>query len=331
MDGVFSTGTPNVWYDGWLEDRIINAVGKALADLSPAVVKYTSFDYREIACNRRLPVNGEVLMRPNPQGYFDGHTPVIFVTRQARPKNIVMVGYSSHVTGSGGIELWSSGYPGAMRDYINSRMPDTKAVFIQGVGGDAKICYKDEKTGKVVFSNDTTHSRLAGEALARTVLEHLKNGSLVNLKSELACALSTGTLSFGKRWPKEEIDSVAFTETRNYLTWSARQAIVYPYTGDQFPYEVLVWKLGDELTIFGMEDEVCSPWGKVMRDMAKTPYAMVAGYANNTTCYIPDAAMIEEGGYEAIRSQKYQLPAPFTKNIDTEIRDIAKKALRAVQ
>ena len=76
-----------------------------------------------------------------------------------------------------------------------------------------------------------------------------------------------------------------------------------------------------------MEGEVCSPWGKVLRSMANTNQAMVAGYANNTTCYIPDAKMIEEGGYEPIRSQKYLAPAPFTKNINAEIKAIVKQAL----
>ncbi len=327
IDGYFSTGAPNVWYTGWLEDQIVKIAGEALSALSPATVQYSSFDFREIACNRRLRVDGEMLMRPNPEGSFEGQTPVIHIIREAQPKNIIMVGYSSHVTGSGGIELWSPGYPGAMRDYIDAKLPYTKAVFIQGVGGDAKICYKDPETGEMVFSSDTTHSRQAGEALARAVLEHLKTGNFVNLKSKLACALSRGTLSFGEPWPKEEIDSVAYTENRNYLTWSARQAIVFPYAGEKFPYEVEVWEMGDELTIFGMEDEVCSPWGKVLRAMAKTPKAMVAGYANNTTCYIPNAEMIEEGGYEPVRSQKYQMPAPFSKKIDEEITAIVAKAL----
>ena len=327
IDGVFSTGSPNVWYTGWLEDRIVETAGRALSDLSPASIRYTSFDFREIACNRRLPVDGEILMRPNPAGSFDGQTPVIDIKRAAMPRQILMVGYSSHVTGSGGIQMWSPGYPGAMRDYIDSKLPGTRAVFIQGVGGDAKICYKDPETGKAVFSSDTIHSREAGEKLAKAVIEHLRTDRFTNLSSELKCAISRGSLSFGTPWPREEIDSVAYTEQRNYLTWSARQALVYPYTGEKFPYEVQVWEWGDALTIFGMEDEVCSPWGKVLRGMSRTPLSMVAGYANNTTCYIPDARMIEEGGYESVRSQKYRMPAPFSKNIDTEIKAIVERAL----
>lgn len=330
IDGIFSAGGPNVWYTGWLEDKIMEAVDKALSALSPASVQYTSFDFRDIACNRRLRVNGEILMRPNPEGSFDGNTPVIRIRRDKAPGQIIMVGYSSHVTGSGGIELWSPGYPGAMRDYIAAKLPDAKAMFVQGVGGDAKIGYKDSETGKFVFSTDTTHSRQAGEALAKVVLHHLKSDKFVNLEGKLKCSLSRGQLSFGKHWPKEEIDSVAYSKSRNYLTWSARQALVFPYAAEKFPYEVQVWKLGNELTIFGMEDEVCSPWGQVLRSMAKTPYAMVAGYANNTTCYIPDSKMIDEGGYESIRSQKYALPAPFTKSIDEEIKSIVVKAIKAL-
>jgi len=327
FDNVFSAGGPNVWFTGWLEDKILEAADLALSDLSPAYIQYTSFDFRDIACNRRLDVDGEILMRPNPEGSFDGHTPIIHITRNKLPRQIIMVGYSSHVTDCGGIELWSPGYPGAMRDYISAKLPDAKAMFIQGVGGDAKISYKDPKTGKIVFSNDTIHSRQAGEALAKAVLTHLKNDKFIQLGNTLSCAISRGQLSYGKRWSKEELEDAAFSENKGYYTWAARQALTYPNTAESFPYEVQLWKFGNELTLFGMEDEVCSPWGKVLRSMAKTNHAMVAGYANNTTCYIPDAKMIEEGGYESIRSQQYLAPAPFTKNINTEIRTIVKQAL----
>ena len=238
IDNVFSAGGPNVWYTGWLEDKILEAADRALADLSSASIRYTSFDFRDIACNRRLNVDGEILMRPNPEGSFDGHTPIIHITRNKQPRQIIMVGYSSHVTGSGGIELWSPGYPGAMRDYISAKLPDAKAMFIQGVGGDAKISYEDPKTGKIMFSSDTTHSRQAGEALANIVLTHLKNNKFIKLDSRLNCTLKRGQLSYGKRWEKKEIEDAAFSDNRNYYSWAARQALTYPNTAESFSYEV---------------------------------------------------------------------------------------------
>jgi hypothetical protein len=80
-----------------------------------------------------------------------------------------------------------------------------------------------------------------------------------------------------------------------------------------------------------MEGEVCSPWGPTLRSMARTEHAMVIGYANNTKVYIPDARIVREGGYEGLTAQIYFKPAPFTENIDREIKGIVNKALDAVR
>jgi len=59
---------------------------------------------------------------------------------------------------------------------------------------------------------------------------------------------------------------------------------------------------------------------------------MVIGYANGTGSYIPDKRIVREGGYESLTSQHaYFLPAPFTENIDSEIRQIVTRALNAVK
>jgi hypothetical protein len=86
------------------------------------------------------------------------------------------------------------------------------------------------------------------------------------------------------------------------------------------------------LMVFGMEGEICSPWGPMLREMAPTEYAMVIGYANSTSSYIPDKKIVREGGYEGLTSQHaYFLPAPFTKNIDDEIKQIVTRAINAVK
>ncbi len=54
----FSVGAPNVWYMGFMEDRILANVDRALENLSPATVDYGSIDFRGIGCNRRLPRSG---------------------------------------------------------------------------------------------------------------------------------------------------------------------------------------------------------------------------------------------------------------------------------
>ena len=334
----FSLGAPNVWYMGQLEGKIINSVDAAFEDLSPATIDYGWIDFRGIGCNRRLPVDGKITWGPYKEGSFDGHTPILRIKRTAQPQQLLVIGHACHPTSSGPIQKWSPDYPGAMRDYLACKLPDTKAVFVQGCGGDAKIVHKDPETGELAFSADPERAKAAGEKLATVVLTYLGEGRMVPLEGSLVCSLATGQVSFGKRWSREEIEQQAYPEpTKNgqrstWMTWAARQSLALPDNSQSFRYDVQVWKLGNRLTVFGMEGEICSPWGPMLRSMASTEHAMVIGYANSTSSYIPDKRIVQEGGYEVLTSQyAYFLPAPFTENIDYEIKQIVTRAIDAVK
>jgi len=333
----FSLGAPNVWYMGLLEQRILASVDVAMDGLSPATIEYGWFDFRGIGCNRRLPVNGKIAWGPYRRGSFDGHTPIFRIKRSAVPKQLLVIGHACHPTSSGTIGKWSPDYPGAMRDFLAAEMSDTKAVFVQGCGGDAKVVHKDPDTGKLVFSNSPERAKAAGEKLARAVLKHLETGRMTTLDGQLACSLITGQISYGRRWSREEIERQAFPEPKkngqhSWQTWTARQSLALPDHSESFRYDVQVWKLGDRLMIFGMEGEICSPWGPMLRAMAPTGCAMVIGYANGTSSYIPDKRIVREGGYEGLTSQHaYFLPAPFTENIESEIKQIVTRAINAVK
>ena len=334
----YSLGAPNVWYMDFLENEILTCVGTALKNLSPAKIKYGWFDYRGIGCNRRLPVDGKITWGPYREGSFDEHTPILRIGRGAGPEQLLIVGHACHPTSSGTIQKWSPDYPGAMRDCLAAKLPDTKAVFVQGCGGDAKVVHEDPDSGKLVFSASPERAKAAGEKLAGAVLKHLETGKMSPLGARLACSLKTGQISYGKRWSREEIERLAYPEPKrngqrhSWQTWTARQSLALPDNSKSFRYDVQVWKLGEQLTVFGMEGEICSPWGPILREMAPTKQAMIIGYANGTGSYIPDKRIVYEGGYEGLTSQHaYFLPAPFTENIETEIKQIVKRALKAVK
>ncbi len=333
----FSLGAPNVWYMGLLEQKILAGVDAAMENLSPATIEYGWFDFRSIGCNRRFPVNGKITWGPYKDGSFDGHTPIFRIRRSTEPQRLLVVGHACHPTSSGTIGKWSPDYPGAMRDYLAVEMPHTRAVFVQGCGGDAKVVHEDPETGKLAFSNSPQRAKAAGEKLARAVLKHLETGRMTPLDGQLACSLTTGQISYGQRWSQEEIERQAFPEPKkngqhSWQTWTARQSLALPDQSESFRYDVQVWKLGDRLMIFGMEGEICSPWGPMLRAMAPTGQAMVIGYANGTSSYIPDKWIVREGGYEGLTSQHaYFLPAPFTENIESEIKQIVTRAIDAVK
>ena len=334
----FSLGAPNVWYMDKLEKKTLAAVDAAIGNTAAAKIEYGWIDFRGIGCNRRLSVDGKISWGPYPEGLFDGHTPIFRITRNAAVKQLILVGHACHPTSSGVIQKWSPDYPGAMRDYLVAELPDTRAVFVQGCGGDAKIVHEDPETGKLVFSNSRDRAKAAGEKLARAVLTHLEAGRMMPLEGRLSCSLASGKISYGRRWSPEEIERLAFPEPtktgqkHSWLTWAARQSLALPDHSESFRYDVQVWKLGKRLMVFGMEGEICSPWGPMLREMAPTEQAMVIGYANGTGSYIPDNQIVREGGYEGLTSQHaYFLPAPFTENIEQEIKGIVTRALDALK
>ena len=334
----FSLGAPNVWYMNTLEQKVLAAADAAIKSMAPATIEYGWFDFRGIGCNRRLPAGEKIVWGPNPEGSFDGHTPIFRIRCGGEPRQLIVVGHACHPTTSGVIQKWSPDYPGAMRDYLAAELPDTKAVFVQGCGGDAKNVHNDPKTGKLVFSSSPERAKAAGEKLGRAVMENLKKDRMTPLAGRLACSLATGQISYGQRWSPEEMERLAFPEPtgsgrkHSWITWTARQSLAMPDRRESFRYDVQVWKLGNRLMIFSMEGEICSPWGPMLREMAPTEQAMVVGYANGTGSYIPDERIVREGGYEGLTSQHaYFLPAPFTENIEIEIKEIVARAIKALE
>jgi hypothetical protein len=330
-------GGPNVWYMARLEEKILSCVNAALQNRVPALVEYGWFNFRGIGCNRRLPKDGEITWAPYREGSFDEHTPILQIRREGGQHSILIVGHACHPTSSGLIENWSPDYPGAMRDYLDRKLPNTKAVFVQGCGGDAKVVHEDPDTGRLVFSTAPERAREAGEKLARAVLKYLETGRMTPIEARLTCGLASGQISYGERWSQEELEERAYSgptlseETGSWLTWTARHSLALPNQSQSFRYDVQVWKVG-ELTILGMEGEVCSPWGPALRSMASTEKAMVIAYANSTSSYIPNSRIVREGGYEGLISQHaYFLPGPFTEEIDSEIRQIVAEALVKVK
>jgi len=324
----YAVGSPNVWYMGQLDESILAQVGNALRDLAPAAMEYRATDCRGLGCCRRRPVNGKIAWGPYPEGSYDSHTPIIRIVREKSPRQLILVGHACHPTSSGSIEKWSPDYPGAMRQTLTAQLPDARAIFVQGCGGDAKVVHKDPETGRLVFSADPQRARQAGEKLAQAVLKSLEKGPKKILAEPIACSLATGRLSFGEAWDREEIKKIAYNGSRkDYLTWTARQFLALPIQKDSFRYDVQLWRFGRQLTVFAMGGEICSPWGPMLREMARTQESMVIGYANNTNAYIPDRRIVREGGYEGFSSHKvYFQPAPFTEAINSEIKEIVRRA-----
>jgi dienelactone hydrolase len=323
-----AVGPLNVWYVGRLEETLLSLADKALKNLSPGRVEYGACEVHIGMCRRLPNARGEITWAPDPNGSYDPHTPVLRITRAQSPKQLLLVGHACHPTSTGTTNAWSPDYPGAMRRKLESALEDSRALFVMGCGGDAKVVFRNEATDKIEFAADPQQSEMAGEKLATEVLAYLNKGELSALDAELETQLVSGSLSLQEPRTREQIEEMAYNANpRSSSTWWARQSLAYPDNRRSLPYEVQTWRLGD-LTAVALEGEVCADWGPMVRALAKTKHAMAIAYANNVLGYIPTARIIREGGYEGDTSHMaYFLPAPFQPQMEIELTALVEQAL----
>jgi hypothetical protein len=78
----------------------------------------------------------------------------------------------------------------------------------------------------------------------------------------------------------------------------------------------------DEVSLFAMGGEVCVEYGHFVKRIGGDRLFLPLGYANGLIGYIPTAAMLPEGGYEAVDSAAvYGLPSPFTSDVEPILHD----------
>jgi hypothetical protein len=324
----FAIGGLNVWYLARLEEMLLKLADRALKDLAPADLAYGACDVQIGMC-RRLPNDRGVFgWGPNPEGSYDEHTPVLRITRGQSPRQLVLVGHACHPTSTGLSDKWSPDYPGALRRKLESALDNCRALFVMGCGGDAKVVFRDQATGKYEFAASPEQSDAAGLKLAEHVLAYLRKGELSPLEAELETRLVAGALSLQPPRSRAQIEEMAFHgNPRATSTWWARQSLAYPDSRRQQRYEVQAWRLGD-LTVVALEGEVCADWGALTRALAPTRHAMTIAYANEVPGYIPTARIIREGGYEGDTSHTaYFLPAPFEPKMETELTTLVQRAV----
>ena len=326
---TFAVGGLNVWYLAHLEDTLVDLVGKAIKQLSPATVSLGEADC-QVGMNRRNVQDGKIVSGPNPNGVYDRHTPILRITKRRSPKDIVIVCHACHPTSTGAYDRWSPDWPGAMRNRLESQLKDCKAVFVKGCGADANVVHKDPDTGEFVFSRDPNRARLAGVRMANQVLRFFERNALTPLEPSIATRLVSGSLTLGRSPSLKRIRDMAMSgDNHSHLTWWARQSIAYPDKRRSVEYDVQAWRLGG-LKMFWLEGEVCADLGIALKAATDGP-VVTAAYSNACPGYISSARLIREKGYEGHTSHMaYFLPAPFAEKSEGEFMKICERAIRGL-
>jgi len=174
MSGTHSGPAASAKWTASAEEKILEAIGEARKSMFPAAIT-AAVGRAYVAFNRRKIQNDGTarLWERNPENLpshpLDPAINVIAV-RDAEKVRAVLVHFAARATVLGPANLeFSADYPGALRRHVESQMPGTLCLFVQGASGDISP-NRDREPGRIPAFDAVDHM---GRELANEVLRAL--------------------------------------------------------------------------------------------------------------------------------------------------------------
>lgn len=317
-----------------VEQSIRKGIAGALDDLRPTQVRF-GMSAAHFGVNRRLPQpDGPLLMRPNEDGYYDPDLPVFVFERNGEPV-AVLYSYACHPTSRNTLEI-SADWPGQVARGLREELgAAVMPLFAQGAGASImpRVRLADGEAAYVNYWRD----------VAAQIADFVRSEALTPLEVRLDAAEREFSIPYDPaRLPTmDELLELADpydTElpihvrpaNRSIVRIWARDTLELLRTGalpEGFRMHLTHWRLADGVQLLGMSGEVTAEVGRMVKDLFPDERTVFLGYCSYTDAYIPTAAMLPEGGHEALASMYFhERPAPFVPEID----EIVAREVRAL-
>src|SRR5258708_641438 len=254
------------------EDKMVDAIGKAKAAAFPASLAVSS-GHIYLGFNRRKVVDGRATMwwrnaEKLPSHPLDPTVNVLLVKDADGKTRAVLANYACHpsILGPDNLEF-SADYPGAMKRYVETKIPGALCLFVQGGAGDINP-YRDKEPvpGQGFQAVDEM-----GQELGKVVI------STLGRAHAFSRALRTGS---------------EITEVKN--RWRPDEKIGIGWMAGSF---------GDALCFAAFPGELFVEHQITFREKAECSTAMLFGYSYSAggvwAGYIPTISAAVEGGYGA--------------------------------
>jgi hypothetical protein len=307
-------------YTTYLQDQIVTVIAKALGDLAPAELSY-HIGRASFAMNRRERTpDGSIKLGDNPSGPVDHDVPVLRVASPDGGLRAVLLSYAAHNTTLTGRHMEFHGdYAGAMQAYFEQQHPGAVALFMLGCAGDANpggrgTVEQAEEHGRELTAS--VDSALATKGMPiRGTLDSSFERFPIQLEPPPGAEV----------WKRRAAESQGLDrQIAEYFLAMIRERGSIPATYD-YPLQTL--RLGETLTLIALGGEVTVDYALQLKQRLGPATTWVVAYSNDVMSYIPTAKILEEGGYEAERSQAYYgMPGKWRPTIEKTILDHAAAA-----
>jgi neutral ceramidase len=319
----------NAAYTRDLEDKIVNLIGAALAEMKPASLSY-GVGRAHFALNRREPTDRGIRLGKYPAGPTDESVPILRVQgADGRPLAIVF-GYACHnTTLRPDMTRIDPDYAGYAQDRIEADNPGAVAMFVTGCAGDAD----PHPFGKLDMAKE--HGEELGAAV-KFVLDH--PNWWTSLSGPLRTAYAETTLHFAG--PTDRATYEKLLDDPNAGRKRHAQRMIEsidrgkPIRAKYPHYSVQAFALGEQLTMVALSGEVVVDYAiRLQRELGGEGRVLwVAAYANDVLGYIPSVRVLKEGGYEAGESfYGSTWPTPLADDVESIIVKAAREAVEKVR
>ena len=309
-------------YTDFIRDRIIKAVGQALAETSPGRL-FVGAGEAHFAVNRRVLQDGKWTgFGINPAGPVDHSLPVLKVTNaDGKTVRALIFNYACHCTTFGGDYNRVNGdWAGYAAKYLEESYPETLALCTIGCGADANPERVPERALQI--------AQAQGREIADEV-QRVTNGPMTEVTSPLQATYGFAGLPIDR--PSIEDLREALNNNRPQVRRHAEEMLdVHSRMGrlpETYPMPIQVWRFGDQFTQVFLGGEVCVDYAfRIKRELSglseqtednsqdssipdsqHSTRIWVTAYANDVFGYVAPERMRDEGGYEVDFSMIYYL------------------------
>ncbi len=312
-------------YTRELEQKIVAAVGQALAALEPVRIS-AGVDEAQFGFNRREnPEKDVVALRAagKLKGPFDPRVPVLAVHGEDGGLRALLISYACHNT-TLGFQKWHGDYAGSAMAELERRHPGANVLFAIGCGADINPGPRRELTYAEQHGRELADA--ADRALAKP--QRLVTGRFRSAFEDI-------TLTFSRRPTAEQLREAREKDQPNkemHQAWAAAVEAQIRTKGDRLlehAYPIQAWRLGN-LSWLALGGEVVIDYSiRLRREVSSELW--VFGYSNDVMAYIPSERVLKEGRYEGDTSMiPYGKPGPWSPGLEEKIISKSRELLARV-
>ncbi|WP_375582401.1 neutral/alkaline non-lysosomal ceramidase N-terminal domain-containing protein [Cyclobacterium xiamenense] len=268
-------------YTRMVEDRLLESIGEAMANLEPAKMGW-GWGFSKANINRRaIDENGNASLGLNPDGPVDRKIGLIRIDKANGDPLTLVANYPIHGTVLGQANTNISGdAPGVVAAYVEEKI-GVPMLFINGAAGNLAPIYSvypDPRSGHL-----SQFKVLLGDKILDAYAKIESVTGAVDLQT--AALIVNTPRKEGLSWPD---DLAAYAE----LDAQGKPQIRLP---------VRFLKINQSLAIWSAPLELFCELSNEVREESPFPYTYYYGYSNGWLGYLPTAAAYAHGGYEVER------------------------------